>query len=105
MQKFANFMHYHKELKITNADNKGHTRCRVCFSSKHLWKTLNSYGCTPRKSLTLKFPNKNIFKNENLIYDFIRGYFDGDGWITYRNQSHTEMSWGLLGTENFINGI
>lgn len=46
MEKFAKFIGYTKELKITKADNKGNTRCRVCLSSQHLWETLNSYGCT-----------------------------------------------------------
>ena len=34
---FAKFIGYTKELKITKADNKGNTRCRVCLSSQHLW--------------------------------------------------------------------
>ena len=57
-------------------------RCRVAFANKHLWHILNNYGCTPRKSLTLKFPNIEIFKDNSLIKHFIRGYFDGDGCFT-----------------------
>lgn len=103
MQKFANFIGYNKPLKITKADNNGHKRCRVCLSSKHLWNTLNNYGCTPKKSLTLMFPNKAIFTKEELVFDFIRGYLDGDGWITYNGEK--AMSFGLLGTENFLKSI
>lgn len=105
MQKFADFISYKKELKVTKADNNGHTRCRVCLSSKHLWEVLNSYGCTPNKSLTLQFPDESIFKDKSLIIDFIRGYIDGDGWISYIDSEHHKMCWGILGTETFLTAV
>jgi mobile intron protein len=105
MEKFAKFISYNKELKITKSDKNGHTRCRICLSSKHLWNTLNNLGCTPNKSLTLKFPDKKIFKKQKFILDFIRGYIDGDGWITYINKEHTKMCFGLLGTKEFISEV
>lgn len=46
--------------------------------SKKLCEDLVKLGATPRKSLTLEFPE---FLDENLIPHFIRGYFDGDGCI------------------------
>lgn len=46
-------------------------------------------GCIPNKSLTLTFPDLNIFKYEYLIYDFIRGY----------------IQISIFGTENFLLGI
>lgn len=82
-------------LKVTN-------RCRLLVNSKHLWETLNNYGCTPRKSLTLKFPDENIFKSKDLIRHFIRGYFDGDGCISYGNKEHTILNMQLLGTKSFL---
>lgn len=105
IDKFAKFISYNKELKITKADKNGHTRCRLCLSSKHLWETLNNLGCTPNKSLTLKFPDKNIFKDQKFILDFIRGYLDGDGWITYTNKEHNKMCFGLLGTTEFLTEV
>lgn len=86
---------------IINSEN----RCRLLVNSKHLWETLNNYGCTPRKSLTLQFPDKNIFKTEDLIRHFIRGYFDGDGCISYGNTDHTILNMQLLGTKNFLQNI
>lgn len=62
--------------------------CVWAASNKHLWQTLNKYGCTPNKSLTLKFPNENIFKSKDLIRHFIRGYFDGDGCISYNKYKY-----------------
>lgn len=81
LHKFNIFMkHENNNVKISNVGKDGKfKRCRWSIVNKHLWNTLNNYGCTPRKSLTLKFPNisKIWYK------DFIRGYFDGDGCITY----------------------
>lgn len=54
-----------------------------------MFNILINYGCTTRKSLTLKFPNINIFKNKSYIYDFIRGYVDGDGCLSYSDKNHT----------------
>jgi hypothetical protein len=64
---------------------------------------LNNYGCTPKKSLTLKFPNINIFENKNLIRHFIRGYIDGDGCISYCDKKHKHMTLRILGTKDFLN--
>lgn len=66
-------------------------RCRWCISNQHLWEVLNSYGCTPRKSATLQFPNINIFKSNDLIRHFIRGYWDGDGCISHSYQNNNEI--------------
>ena len=99
LEKFKKFISFDK--KISLSDN----RCKIKISSKHLWKTLNSYGCTPRKSLTLRFPNENIFKNKDLIRHFIRGYFDGDGCITYQDNLHKYPELILLGTKDFLTNI
>ncbi len=40
---------------------------------------LHNLGCLQNKSLTLKFPT---CVPENLLHHFIRGYFDGDGWVS-----------------------
>lgn len=81
---------------------KSENRCRLLVNSKHLWNTLNNYGCTPNKSLTLQFPNESIFKDKSLIKHFIRGYFDGDGCISYSNKEHTTLNMQLLGTKCFL---
>lgn len=105
LQEFNSFMgHKYNNVKInyTKCDNKIFKRCRWSVKNKHLWKTLNSYGCTPKKSLTLEFPDKNIFKSEDLIRHFIRGYFDGDGCLSWVNKEHTKISFSVLGTESFL---
>ncbi|MBU2540259.1 hypothetical protein KJ786_03855 [Patescibacteria group bacterium] len=51
---------------------------RLRIGSKKMFNDLLKFGLTPRKSLTIKFPN-NI--PDHYLGHFIRGYFDGDGCI------------------------
>ena len=86
LYKFNSFMQHNKNnVKTQQISFKGKTFlvCRWSIVNKHLHKVLNNYGCVPNKSLTLEFPNPKIFKNDGLIRHFIRGYFDGDGCISY----------------------
>lgn len=107
LHKFNKFMEYNGDnVKVGNIKGKDkiYTRCRWSIGNKHLWETLNSYGCTPNKSLTLKFPDKNIFQDQWLIIPFIRGYFDGDGCVSMiKNCPGLEIS--VLGTVQFLNPI
>ena len=70
-----------------------------------MWNVLNNYGCTPNKSLTLKFPDESIFTDKSLIRHFIRGYFDGDGCISYANKNHDIPSLSVIGTLDFLNSM
>ena len=71
-----------------------------------MWNVLNSYGCTPNKSLTLQFPSISIFKDESLIRHFIRGYFDGDGSFSrYLNKITVSPHIQIIGTPEFLNDI
>lgn len=79
------------------------TMCRLRINDDHLWNTLNNYGCTPRKSLTLQFPNENIFSDKSLIRHFIRGYWDGDGCLSFKRKNYPCIS--VIGTNMFINTL
>ena len=108
LNKFNIFMgHIKDNVKINNTtcNSKIFKRCRWSIANKHLWETLNSYGCTPRKSNTLQFPNKNIFKDESLIRHFIRGYWDGDGCLSWKDKNHLYPCIEVVGTENFLKEI
>ena len=65
--KFTNFIG-----RNTKCHTKGNvSRCSI--QNSHLCNTLINYGCVPKKSCILQFPEKSIFQKEDLIYDFIRG--------------------------------
>lgn len=74
---------------------------RVVVASKEILEDLVSHGCTPRKSLTLKWPN-NL--PESLVSHFIRGYYDGDGGVYLTNNKKT-FSVEILGTPIFISSL
>lgn len=80
-------------------------RCRWSISNKHFRERLISLGCVPNKSLILTFPDESIFSDKSLIRHFIRGYWDGDGCLSWRNLEHTIPSISVLGTESMLNGI
>lgn len=96
LNKFKKFIEFKKDI-ITDKN-----RCRFIVANKHLWTTLNELGCTPNKSLSLKFPNIP----QNLVKHFIRGYFDGDGCILRHVHNtcvtpHIE----LLGTKQMLEHV
>ena len=110
LDKFNNFMQHenknHVKLSYVKLNDKVFERCRWSVTNKHLWETLNNLGCTPRKSLTLHFPNLNIFKTKDLVLHFIRGYFDGDGCFSrVINAKTVSPNVSLLGTYDFLSKI
>lgn len=56
---------------------------RIKLSQAGFGDHLIEKGVVPNKSLILTFPAENIVKKD-LQKDFIRGYFDGDGCISYK---------------------
>lgn len=77
----------------------------MAITSKKLGKDLIKLGCIPRKSLKLKFPNKKQVP-KRFIRHFIRGYFDGDGYVCickYKNKSQIRA--GITSTKIFLRKI
>jgi hypothetical protein len=75
----------------------------IILSSKKIFEDLNRHGCVEKKSMILE-PPKNV--PDELIRHFIRGYFDGDGFISnYVSHKRIEYKIGILGTEKFLNWI
>lgn len=108
MLKFKRFLKLETEIRIEDNHGEGQEVCRMSVRNKRIWNALNDKGCTPCKSLTLKFPDKSIFKNENLIYDFIRGYCDGDGslGIYLKENTKNHKCWlSFVGTKEFLEGM
>lgn len=97
--KFADFIGAEHDLvKLSKEKN----RCDITINNRYMCESLIKLGVTPRKSLTLKFPNKEQVP-ENLLRHFIRGYFDGDGTIYQR--SNGRYCFGFVGTPNMIDNI
>lgn len=62
--------------------NKKYKSDRIVINCTSMCRDLIKLGCTPTKSLILEFPRSDILP-EKYLRDFIRGYFDGDGGVSY----------------------
>ena len=74
----------------------------MSVSNKHLWETLKNKGCVPKKSLILKFPLEIFENHKDLIRHFIRGYWDGDGCLTYRDKGKNRPEINVISTNDFL---
>ena len=80
---------------IVKGKNKNYFAVKLKISNTEFCKNLICQGIVPKKSLICKMPN---IKKE-LIPDFIRGYFDGDGCITKTNN---KWHFSIIGGENIL---
>lgn len=94
IKKFKNFMK--SEHKISYKENANAYRITICSSK--IASDLRALGCVQAKSLILTFPTEQQVP-KHLIHHFMRGYFDGDGCISY-GQGQYRLS--VLGTSDFL---
>lgn len=83
LNKFNKFISHKKN----NVHLYGLKNCNICtwtINSYHLKNTLINYGCIPNKTYNLKYPEN--FYDKMFDKHFIRGFFDGDGCITYQSK-------------------
>ena len=79
--KFNNALESNVPIQHRIINNK-YNADRLVINCTEMCKDLINLGCTPVKSLILEFPKNDIVPQE-FIRDFIRGYFDGDGGVSY----------------------
>lgn len=78
LEKFKNFLNFNGKITEERQGNKRYYRISV--GNRTLYEDLISLGCTEKKSLTITPCDKVPVE---FIYDYIRGYWDGDGGISY----------------------
>ena len=86
-----------REIKLSG---KKYYACRVKLQSIDLCYGLNNQGCVPKKSLILKPPHIR----EYLIPHFVRGYFDGDGCVSFNEETKNSVV-SVLGTPEVLEFI
>lgn len=89
--------------KKTGKSYKCAPKYSLVLNSKELISDLSRLGCTQRKSLTLQFPSEKIVPSD-LMNHFLRGYFDGDGWISPSKKSST-TTYGIISSDDFCHGL
>lgn len=66
---------------------------------------LQEFNITPRKTYDLEFEFPFDLVPKEYLWDFIRGFFDGDGQISYSEATH-QFTFALYGTsEKFMNQL
>lgn len=99
LEKFKKSLNATYQIKRYTIDEK-YNASRIVISSNKMLKDLNAHGILHRKSLVLEYPNLS----DDMIRHYIRGYFDGDGSITYYEKANT-YQFKLLGTKEMLQGI
>ena len=94
---FIDMKKYH-----TGKSHQNQYRLNLC--SRHTSQVLNKLGCFQAKSYSCRFPN---FISSTLLRHFIRGYFDGDGCIsyTYNNKQRPCGSVSFVGSASFCKSL
>jgi hypothetical protein len=68
----------------------------LVFNNKNMSKQLAQKGCMKNKTFKLTFPN---FIEDHLLPHFMRGFFDGDGSLSYSN---TKQKTGYVGKKFYL---
>lgn len=70
----------------------------IQIGSKIMYRSLLELNGTDRKSLTANPPQ---LLNEH-VYAFIRGYMDGDGWVSIKYSRNNYPTLGFIGTKEMM---
>jgi hypothetical protein len=99
LEKFKTFLETDKPIR-TYSKKVGSDYSKMIATSSHMKESLISLGCIPNKTTTLRFPNIR----KDLVLHFIRGYFDGDGSITYAS-TQKSYKFRMCGTYEFLSSV
>ncbi|MFA5023446.1 MAG: hypothetical protein WC523_00615 [Patescibacteria group bacterium] len=100
LEKFKQDMKYDGPISEKN-DNLGcgGKAVYIQIHSNKIFNDLTRFNIVPKKSLVYTFPEFVI--NHSLVNHFMRGYFDGDGCISY-NTAYNCPYFTIVGTEKFL---
>jgi hypothetical protein len=73
----------------------------LCINDEYMSHQLENLGVVKAKSLVLQFPD---FLTDELIPHFIRGYFDGDGCVSY-DEKYQKCYTKTAGTKEFCDKL
>ena len=79
----ANITNRKKSPFVNKGYDKEYTMSQIRIYSKHLVKALSQYNVVQNKTYSLSFPEIS----DEYVWDYIRGYFDGDGCINIKGMT------------------
>ena len=86
-------------IDYSSRGNGSQNQYSLDIVNKYMSNQLSSLGMIPNKSLVLEFPK---WMDEELYPHFIRGYFDGDGYVS-KNYNNAKLS--IIGTKSFCEKV
>lgn len=102
--KLAKFVeHKIDKIKYYNSKigKKEYPTCCLPLYSKHICNKMFELGCQQNKSFIIKYPE---WLSTEFNSHFIRGMFDGDGCLTFR-EKQKEWKWSLVTTKECAENI
>jgi len=103
IKKFADFLKITHNYIIKDEYKKKYPQVGLYIKSPNISDNLLKFGCPPRKSFILTYPE---WLDKDLHSHFIRGYFEGDGCLTYGSKDiRRDWGWSLVGTKEMCEGI
>lgn len=94
-------MKINRAMRATYPIEKQKARLRLRINHHFLVKSLISLGVIPNKTKKCKFPKVPTM----FLRDFLRGFLDGDGWVTAKKKK-MEISVGFSnGSYKFLQGL
>jgi predicted HTH domain antitoxin len=98
LEKFNKCLDSNRPIKAVTYKNENvKLQYRLSISSKQISQDLKDKGCGQAKTFDIKFPDTDILP-KNLKKHFIRGYFDGDGWVGKQSSC-------IVGTQLFCESL
>lgn len=102
LTKIKNILSPNRKIEIKkerHISGKEYKSCALRIGSRYLCNNLISKGIIPRKSKVLCFPKIP----SKYLSHFVRGYFDGDGWICFNKNNNNIREIGICSaSEKFI---
>jgi hypothetical protein len=90
-------LQYVEFKKETRGYKNSSNQYRLVIANKHISERLTELGCCKNKTHTITFPSEEQVP-KHLQRHFVRGYFDGDGWVG-------EKAISIVSTLNFCNSL
>lgn len=95
LQTIKEKLNYTGEVKIFTTQH-GDDKCRLTITNKKLVQSLERFNITKNKTFIYQMPQIP----DKYIGDFLRGYFDGDGWISTNGNQISIVSASKAFAEN-----
>jgi len=81
LMKIRTAMGSNHKISKRRSNGRRNIAYRFQIGSKEIFSDLTKFGLTPHKSKTVQLPNIPV----KYLCHFVRGYFDGDGCVSYGN--------------------